>query len=112
MPVLNLSPIAQGWHDATIESFEMRESANHNPMIVVEVTLDSGELINGYLVITTHATELKDFLRAAGEGQVAAQIKKGRMPQFELDELIGRSLQCAVNHIGQITDWRPRANRS
>lgn len=111
MPVINISAIEPGYHKAIIESFEVRESSNHNPMIVVEVTLDTGELVNGYLVITTHAAELCSFLRSANCPDVAAQITD-KMPDFELDDLIGEPVDCWIGTSGQIVAWESsHANR-
>ena len=98
MPVLPFKRLAAGRQTATIEGFEYKASAsNSNPMIVVELALSTGELVNFWVLITVDSAPLMEFLRAAGEQEVAKAIRKKENPSFELDNLIGRTIEVAID---------------
>ena len=106
MPVIPITSIDKGWHEAVVESFELRDSSNNNPMIVVELLLDTGEMINGYLVITTHAEELTNFLTACGRNDLSILIRKKKMPDYELNELEGTKILVDIDWRGQPCGYR------
>lgn len=97
MPVIPIRRLEAGIHKAKIEGFEYRSStSNQNPMVVMEVSLESGELVNVYLMVTVDARDLVNLLVTCGERQVARELAHKKNPSFELDDLIGRDIQVVV----------------
>lgn len=107
MPVLPVTAIAPGWHEATIEGFTYRSStSNANPMIEVDVTLDTGELTSFYLLVTQSGEAFRKFLCAVGRGDIAGAMLLKLNPSFDLDDTIGERIQILVpRHNGFITQY-------
>lgn len=115
MPKLPVSPMMDGWHLATIQAVTFRPSANSNPMLEVEVTLESGRLTNVYVLVTTRGDEIRELLWACGENQVADDIFRRRNPAFELDNLIGRQIsvhvyRSTIEHISRHEPFKPSSS--
>lgn len=108
MPLLPVTAIKPGWHDATLEGFTFRPSSKGNPMVEVEVTLDTGELTSFYLLVTFDGAGYFDFLRAAGEAAAAASLRRHppKVPDIDLDDLIGRHIQILIPDSGFISQFR------
>lgn len=98
MPVIPaLTRSIDGFHRATIKNFEYKSSAsNDNPMIVVELALDQGDLVNAYVMVTQGGEHIQTLLHACGEYDVAARIRRKENPSFELDDLIERRVHCEI----------------
>lgn len=96
MPVLPVKALPTGWQTARIEGFEYTTSTTGNPMVKVEVSLESGELTDIYLIVTQDCLGFESFLSACGEDKVASSIRAKLNPSFELDDLIGRTLKIDI----------------
>ena len=106
MPVIPaLGRSIDGAHTATIQGFEFKPStSNGNPMVVVELSLPTGDLINGYIMISYNGREMEEFLRLCGELDTADALRAKHNPSFELDDLIGRQIPVVIDH-GLITSF-------
>lgn len=88
-----------GRYTAKIEDFEFKPStSNGNPMVAVELSLDDGKLAVYYIMVTFDGKPMEDFLRACGEREAANQLHARKNPKFELDDLIGRSIDVIVDN--------------
>lgn len=97
MPVLPVTAIAPGWHEATIEGFTYRSStSNANPMVEVDITLDTGELTSFYLLVTQGQEAFQKFMYAVGRLDIAESIRAKLNPSFELDDTIGERIQVLI----------------
>lgn len=93
LPVV-ISSIPDGLQRATITGVEVKQSSKQNPMIKVELALESGQLIDDYLVILAQgAAALPMLLRACGYHNEAEQLMRHKVPDFELDNLEGREVR-------------------
>lgn len=82
--------VRDGIHPGTITGIEYRNAnRSDNPMLVVEVALESGALVNCYCVVTVDGSQMYHLLRACGRSGEAEQIKRHKVPDVELDDLIG-----------------------
>jgi len=74
-------------------------------MVQVELTLETGQLIDIYLMVTTDGADFIKFLSACGQTSVAEDLRRKRNPAFDLDELIGTRLEVFVPCSGFITEY-------
>ena len=108
MPVIQLSidsPL-RGDHSAIITGVDWKTSSNDNPMIVVDFKIETGAMVKGYLVITHDgAMGFWELLRACGfeneaYHQFRAHTKNKKIPDFELEQLIGKELTIWIDANG------------
>lgn len=71
-------------------------------MLVVELALDDGYLINAYVMIRFDAEDVRDFLRAVGDNESARAVGKGKWPDVEIETYIGREVTVSINN-GSVT---------
>jgi hypothetical protein len=113
MPKLPVSPLPVGWTLATVEGITFRASiSGRNPMLAVEVSLESGQLTDLYLVISTGAWEIQAFLVALGFTKEAEALRRKRVPAFELDDCIGKKLKIHIPREGGFIKDFMRANET
>lgn len=77
-------------------------------MLQVEVSLESGQITDIFLVLTTDGREIASFLTALGYDRTADTLTRKRtVPSFELDELIGEKLKIYIPPTGMIEHFAP-----
>lgn len=112
MPKLEgFSYLRDGYHRARITGIEYRNAnRSDNPMLVVELATEEGMLLNYYCVVTVDGRQIAWLLAACGRADLADKIERHKIPDFELDELIGTEVQADASG-GWITRIGP-INRS
>lgn len=101
MPKLPFGSLPTGWQIVTVQGVTFKSSRVDNPMLQVEVSIDStGQLTDIYLVLTTDGGQVREFLLACGFHKEAHELRQHRVPLFELDDLIGKQLKVYIPPYG------------
>lgn len=93
--------VKDGWHNATCSGMEYRNAnRSDNPMLVVELALEGGQLVNHYCVVTVSGKQISWMCHAFG----FPMIHRGSIPAIDLDDFIGKkvmahSYQGMIDHL-------------
>lgn len=96
MPRLEgFSFLRDGYHNAVIQGVEYKNAnRSDNPMLVTELALEDGKLVNHYSVVTVTGNQIDWLLEACG----FERIKKGKIPPVDLEDFVGIHVLAYAEH--------------